>query len=335
MNNEQNTNNTNQTPVQTPAPTGAPVQTPTGAPVQSPIQESPLNQASTEVPTVPTGNTEITVVNTERKKTSSIILVILVALLIAFVLNIDKVIEIYDNYTQTGNLTSNTNNENNKNLVSGYILIGENTSRTEIDKIKFYNFKRKEDEMTIIFNYESSSKYDKPSDLNIYIELYNADKELIYKELFDITEGIEKDTVRIYSLNVTSDVYQDAYFALARKYDNSNTGETKILTCKYNAPLGSTTRNFNIVYSFKDNGLIKYVVNKQIFNYDPEGLVYKTLENEYNNLPSSSNPVFQGGNLNYTIDFNNDLNGFTPLYEKGTLLSVIKSKEQLKEWECE
>ncbi len=329
MNNNENQgqiNNTPQTPLQ-PQNTNVPQ-----SPVQQPVE---VNNSVTEVPTVPTGNEEITVVNTERKKTSSIIMLILVGILIAFVFNIDKVIEYYDNYMATGNLTSKTNNETTNNLVNGFILIGENTSRIQIDKIIFYNFKKKDESSSIIFNYESSLKYDNVPSLNIYIEFYNSEKELIYKKLFDLTNTIEKDVVRTDSVIVPSDVLQDAYYALVKKYTQSELNSTQTLTCKYNKNEEEQVLNYNIVYNFKNNELINYIVNKQILNYNTDSESYKSLNLEYLVASQKLNAVFQSGNLNYTIDLEKDLNGYTPLYEKGTLRTIIKNKEKLKEWVCE
>ena len=329
MNNNENQgqiNNTPQTPLQ-PQNTNVPQ-----SPVQQPVE---VNNSVTEVPTVPTGNEEITVVNTERKKTSSIIMLILVGILIAFVFNIDKVIEYYDNYMATGNLTSKTNNETTNNLVNGFILIGENTSRIQIDKIIFYNFKKKDESSSIIFNYESSLKYDNVPSLNIYIEFYNSEKELIYKKLFDLTNTIEKDVVRTDSVIVPSDVLQDAYYALVKKYTQSELNSTQTLTCKYNKNEEEQVLNYNIVYNFKNNELINYIVNKQILNYNTDSESYNSLNLEYLVASQKLNAVFQSGNLNYTIDLEKDLNGYTPLYEKGTLRTIIKNKEKLKEWVCE
>lgn len=321
---------------------------PQSQPVNSTIQtQSQVANTPSEMPTtppvevnnnvteVPTGNEEITVVNTEKKRTSSIVMIILVAILIAFVFNIDKVIEYYDNYMSTGSLTSKNTNETTNNLVNGYILIGDSISSIEIDKIKFYNFKKKEDESSIIFNYESSSKYDNPSTLNIYIEFYNSEKEIIYKELFNVGSGIEKDVVRTMSLNVPSEVLQNAQYALVKKYTNSEMNSTQTLTCKYNANEDEQVLNYNIVYSFKNNELVSYIVNKQILNYSEDSSSYKRLNLEYNMVSQKINAVFEAGNLNYTVNLEENINDFTPLYEKGTLITIIKNKEKLKEWVCE
>ena len=185
--------------------------------------------------------------------------------------------------------------------------------------------------MTIILNYESSNKYSASKDLNIYIELYNSDKELIYRKLFD-NGLIEKDTVRIYSLDVPSDVYQDAYYALAKKYTGSET-DTKTMVCKYNETISNQELNYSIVYTFKNDGLVSYIVNKKINNYDENSLAYKTLEKEFNSITSGA--TFENGSLNYTINLDSISEDFKPLYEKDTLMTTIKNKEKLKKWECE
>ena len=188
---------------------------------------------------------------------------------------------------------------------------------------------------TALDNYESSAKYDAPSNLKIYVELYNSSKEMIYRELFDVKDGIEKDTVRIANLSIPADVYQDAYYALARKYTETEIQKTETLTCRFTDNSGDTRINHSIIFTFKNYGLTSYIVNKQLYNYDESGLLYKGLENEYKNVSKSLNAVFQGGNLNYTVNLEKDLNGFEPLYAKDTLMTIVKNKETLKKWVCE
>ena len=335
MNNNENMNNNpvnngNVNPNPNPVNTN-PVPGP-AAPIAPVPEAAPETQLG--VTEVPTGNEDIAVVDTEKRKTSSIVMIILVAILILFVLNMDKIIEIFDNFTSNGSISNKTNNDKKNNLVNGYILIGDSTSGTEIDKIKFYNFKKREEDSTIIYNYESSSKYSDTSSLNLYIEIYNSDKEILYREQFNVEGGVEKDSVENKSIVVTSDVLESAYYALVKK-DSGSTNNVTTLTCKYNSTDGESTLNYNIIYTFKNDGLTKYIVNKQIFNYDSSSGSYKALETEYNSASEKISAIFQSGSLNYTVDFDKDLNGFTPLYEKGSLSTIIKNKEKLKGWVCE
>ena len=49
--------------------------------------------------------------------------------------------------------------------------------------IKFYNFRKNDSGKYISFNYLSSVKYSDIKDEEIYLELYDSNKEILYKVL--------------------------------------------------------------------------------------------------------------------------------------------------------
>ena len=300
-------------------------------PVQ-PVQTVPTTPVT---PTVneQNQNNEI-VVNTTKKRTSNLILIILVFLMVLFVFNIDTVIDMYNNYVNNGTLTNN--NSTTDNLANGFIMIDE-ASYMNLKEIRFYNFKKKDGSVEVTFNYEANQKYDDASELKIYIELYNSDKEIIYKELFNPGGPLEKGTIRTYTLSLTNDVYTSAFYALAKIYTQTEENSTSSLVCKFNDDNENVTVNYEITYNFKNNGLTSYSVNK---NYQLKGANtdnYVTeLENEYNSVKDIiPSVVYENNTLQYSVNLETEIENFTPLYNKDTIINIIKQKETLKKWNCE
>lgn len=328
------------------APVQAPV-SPTPMPATpAPVQATPM-PASTEVPSAV--NTEITkedpnakiaevnippsvpaspgnepvVITPKKSKGSNIVLVLVIAVLIAFVYKIDYFIELYENYMETGSLTPKKTPTDN--LSNGYILIGEKNSYMRIKNIKFYNFK-KDGDMKLSFNYEAFEKYNDSASLEIYIEIYNSSKEILYKELFDTGKVIEKNTTVNYSMNLESDVYEGAYYALVKVYSEEEKNATSSLTCKYQDNMYIIENKYN----FKNNGLVSYDVSKE--SISEENI---ELENEYNSLKDLFTVNYEGNKLTYSVDLNTELLDYNPIYKKGTAPITLKNREELKKWNCE
>ena len=306
-------------------------------PVQPAQQVQPVQTiAPTTVTPTATGQNESNeiVVNTTKKRTSNLILIILVFLMVLFVFNIDTVIDMYNNYVNNGTLTNN--NSTTDNLANGFIMIDE-ASYMNLKEIRFYNFKKKEGSVEVTFNYEANQKYDDASELKIYIELYNSDKEIIYKELFNPGEPLEKGTIRTYTLSLTNDVYTSAFYTLAKIYTQTEENSTSTLVCKFNDDNENVTVNYEITYNFKNNGLTSYSVNK---NYQLKGANtdnYVTeLETEYNSVKDIiPSVVYENNTLQYSVNLETEIENFTPLYNKDTIINIIKQKETLKKWNCE
>jgi len=302
--------------------------TPMPAPAGNVVNPTQLSSQPAQVPPIPSAaNQELTVVNTTKKRTSNIILIIFLILMILVVFNIDTVLKYYDNYMKTGSLTKDTNEQSTDNLVSGYILINDNSSSMKVNNINFYNFRKKNDTM-LTFNYESSNSFDDPKAMNVYVELYNSEKVLIYKGLFNPNEKIERDSVRLYSIELDNYVYSEAFYALIKKY-NSGESNKASMTCTFS----EDSVSYKIVYNFENEMLINYTVNKELLDNNKH---YKTeITDEYNSVSKYISATYDNNKLNYSVDLSNSIAGFNPLYEYGTVKVVIKNKEELKKWNCE
>ena len=309
-----------------PSPMPAQPQTVNPTPMATVQTKEDPNAKLTEVSVPPSaGNTvnEPQVINTTKSKGSNILLFIVIIILIVFAINIDKMSEMYDNYMKTGSLTASKVTPDN--LTDGFIKIDDASSSKKVANIKFYNFKKSTTDTTISFSFEAFAKIEEPSKLNVYIELYNANKELIYKELFDTQSQIEINTTSSYTMNLEEDIHNDAYFALAKVYSGTDLSAQSSLTCKYS----DNDYQYENKYYFIGNGLNKYDVSKTSIKEDDT----KLLE-EYNSLKTKMTVVLDNKTLKYTVDLNED-NTISPLYTKGLTQAVIKNRETLKEWKCE
>ena len=306
-----------QTVPQTPVQNNT-IQTPASLTGESPKLNVPVT------PSVPSPQ-EVTVVNTTKSKASNFILIVFLILLVVFVYNIDTVLKYYDNYMKTGSLKIDTNTTNTDNLVNGYILIDDSTGSIRLEKINFYNF-RKSGSLTVSFNYLSSIDYTDTNTLGLFVELYNSSKELIYKEKFKIN-SIEKNSVRMQDIVLDNYVYTNAYYALVKKYTDSDESVSSSLNCTYE----DDNVSYKTVFTFNNNSLIKYSVDKSLKN----NISKKELDNEYNAISSYITATYANNKLTYTVDLTNYNTEFNPMYLYGTTPKVVRVKEELKKWKCE
>ena len=314
-------------PSVTPIPTETQNVTPTPMPTDpnADIKQINLSKTQPETQDVPpsASNAEPTVITTTRSKGSNIVLAIVIIILIAFAFNIDTILKYYENYMETGSLTKT--DVPTDNLTGGYILINESTSSIKVKNIKFHNFK-KVSPMTVSFNYETADSYSNPSELGIYIELYNSDKNVVYKELFNPENGIEKNTTVNYSMELESDVFEKAYYALVKTYTEEELNATSSLVCKKE----NSNYKYENKYSFTNNELNNYEV--QIVSISED----KTeIEEEYNKVKDKLSATYDNNTLKYNVDLNTEISDFNPDFKKGITPEIVKSRNELKEWTCE
>lgn len=331
------------TPTPMPAPaTPAPV-TPTPVAASQPVAQQPVtpqpvvpnsvaseitkedpNAKLAEINVPPASNTveEPQVINTVKSKGSNFILFLVIIILVAFAVNIDKVAEMVDNYMKTGSLTSTTVTPDN--TTGGFIKIDESSSSMKISEINFYNFRKNISDLTISFNFESFAAYEDSKTLNLYIELYNADKDLLYKELFDTKEKIDKNTTSNYTMKLDSDVHEEAFYALVKTYTDTELSATSELTCSF----ADNNYQYENKYHFTNNELVSYDVTKKSNDVNDS-----KLQEEYNGLNGKVKATFQNNTLTYTVDLNAE-NGVSPIYPKGLTPTIVKSRDTLKKWEC-
>lgn len=280
-------------------------------------------------------NEETEIINTSHKKSSNIFMFIVIILIIIFIYKIEDVIAYFDNnFSPT--ISDTVDNTSSSNLVNGFIVMNENNSFIKVEKIKFYNFVKSNNEIT--YNYVSDKKYKTTDSLGIYIEIYNINKELLYKELVNIS-NIETDTIRLNSMKVTNDVYQDAYYILVKTYSEKEKSAKTSLVCKYNVSDDEIVLNYQITYNFINNNLNDYIVSKEYLSTELNSKtteVKDELSNENNEaIKYGISTKYNGNKLIYTVDLNSVKEGYTPLYDSSTVKKTIINKESLKKWNCE
>lgn len=306
------------------------------APTMQPTPATPMPEmpAMPEVAPMEAAPMEEQVISTHKKKTSNLIMYILVIILILFVVFIDPIKEFITDKI----IDFKPNNPNtSENLISGFLKLEEKSGYIKVNNIKYYNVK-KSNETNIILNYEPYKNSSNIEKEGIYIELYNADKEILSKTLFNPSK-IEKNVVRTFTFEVTNDVYTDAFYALVKTYTDEELKSTKTLTCKYTVNNDNITLNYVNTYEFINNSLTKYNVNKT-FSYkedNTESNKYKNeLKNEYLNINDFNiKSEYNDTSLKYSIDLSNEIKDFRPLYKKDTIITIVKNKEELKKWKCE
>lgn len=310
------------------------------APTQNVViqPEMPQNPESSVIAPQETVITPIqeSVINTEKKTTSNILFFVIIFILAICTFFIEDIMKIFnENVTQY--INKNSDSSKSGNLVDGYMKI-EETSYMIKEKIKFYNFKRSS-QTTLIMNYVPEKSIADPASSEIYIEIYTSDKELLYKELFDPGEKIEKDAIKQYSIDVSNDVYQGAFYALIKIYTKEEKVATSSLTCTYTVSVSDSFKlAYSIKYNFKNNSLISYEVDKSYTSTgenEAEGKYKEELKTEYlsiNDFNIISN--YTDNSLKYNINLEEKPEGFTPLYEKDVTPKIINYKESLKKWTC-
>ena len=315
----------------------APVTPAAPSPTVAPVVPTPQVEVS-----APVSNDEVTVINNTKSKGGGFAVIIIIGLIILFIFNIDKVIELYERYTTTGTLTE-VKDDNTNNLTGGYLLIDDNSSNITVEDIKFYSFAKSSNTL-INFSYVASKKISDVNASNIYVEIYNADKKLLYREQFLPKDVVEKDTVRTYSLTVDADVYEGAFYALVKVIDPNLQKTVTQLTCTYSDSDDQVSVSYKNIYEFSNDELIKYTVNKTatIKAIDSESSIdyssnkfISEIKKENDDLSTAITTKYENNSLEYTVDLSNDVTKFIPLYSKGTTSVRIKNKEELKKWICE
>ena len=345
-----------QNPVNNSTPSTAPVSETPGIPTAAPAQEvSAIPEAAPAQTVVDASKAqEVTVINTAKeKKGGSTLLIVLLVVLVLFVFNMNTVINVFNNLYNSilGKPQVVKNPNDGDNLLDGYILINEDSS-VETDNIKFYSFKKNDDALS--FTYNASQKIQDVAILGIFIELYNTNKELLYKEVFNVSNGIDREVVKSYSIVLEDDIKASVHYARIRKYTDADYKSTQTLTCSQNLSEGDIKATYNITYNFTNNELMSYNVSKEATQSIPavqtnvdgtinnEGTTTEVeknkyeieIENEYSSLPTSIRGSLTNGKLTYTVNLENEIAGYTPLYKKGSIITVIKMKETDKGWVC-
>ena len=300
------------------------------------VTDTPVEVTATVTPTE-SSVTPLTELNTSKRKNSNFLFFLIIIILLVVTFFIDNVVDFLtkDNYQYLNGITPDSSSSN---LVNGFIKVGENNSFIKLEKVKFYNF-RQAAQNTVSLDYVSDKTISKPENLDIYIELYNSNQELLYKELFNPEEKIENGVVTQYRMYVANDVYLSVFYAKVIVYTKEEKASTQTLTCTFSVKNNNVEVIYKNTYDLINYELISYDVSKSFTSSteNAESEKYKTeIKNEYLEISKYSIAnTYKDNLLTYSIDLNNYPEGYTPLYDKGTVVKTIQNKEKLKKWTCE
>lgn len=323
--------------------------------MDTPVQETTMpgmdmpapEMVSPEVETVapqpevaPTLNSEdVTVISTNRgKKGGGAVVIVIVLALIFFVLNIDKAEDIYNKYIKDYILFDKSGAKVD-NLNGGFIQVDDPNSFDTLDGVKFYNFNTLE-KNKLALNYKSDTDQKDASNLDIYIEIYDVNKDLIYKELFDPKKEVKKNTVREYNIELSSDIYEKIKYAKIKKYTNEEKTKTSKLTCTLIEETDKYNINYKNVYYFTNDGLTTYDVSEEIVPKEgqeesSEVKEYKTNMEKAKEELVEVDPTYLNGKLEYTVDTSKNFKNYKLVEDLHTTTKMVRVREEKKKWKCE
>ena len=297
--------------------------------------------------------------NTIEQRKENRLLIIIIVLIIIFVLLLPKITSLFSKksiFTYTDKVDDIVNNK----TVDGMLEINQNVGTITAKNIRFYNpLKRTNNEISIVFLPENSIK--NVNDLNIYIELYNDSKTIIYRTKFIQKDKLERKVQGTYSLNVNENIYKEAKYlkiTIIKEEDFKKSNEALICTNKF------TENSYEIVYkntyNFSQKGLINYQIDKKIIekNIENDGTELpneeelenknkETLNKYINEFKKEKEQIEKTDvkdltsdetSINYTIDLlktNLGKSDYKFLYNLGSVKKQIKFDEEKNGWVCE
>lgn len=280
-----------------------------------------------------------TEVNTQKSKTSNVIIIVILLFIAAFIFFMDDIMSFF-NTTVLPMIKNDVKKEDTSgNLVDGYIRLGDPSSFMKMSGIKFYNFTTSE-QNKVIFSYLADKKLDSTDSLGYYIVFYNNDKEITYKELFNVNNTIEKGEVNQYRINVDADVYQESKYGKIIKYTEDELQKKYKVTCTFTRDETDNIKlKYENVYNFENDLLVSYSISKEYILPTVETETSKKYKEELDNENTKISEVgvttdYKDNKLFYSVNLNKLPDGFIPLYKKTSTKAMIVKKENLKKWEC-
>ena len=335
--------------------TNLPNQTETENLVQEEINLEPTNDITNAIPQpeeievfesmpeveMPQLNTEHVVLDNSKKKQSSDIgILIIIIIMIISVLNMDKIIQFVENNIMQKPPTG-VSDANSDNLYDGLVKINDEKSGITVDKkIRFYNFRKNNELFEITLNYKTLIDMKDIGEKGYYIELYNSNKDVLYKELF-VKEGKHTaNDVGTHKIQLDSNIFELAVYASAIIYEEKDINKEITLNCMYKVNNPGYNELYKHNFVFKNDMLVKYDVDKFIELIDVNNASAKKAKNviqdEYDKLNMLDLPAtYENEKLQYSIDLETVTSSYIPLYKKGTTSFVVKDREEYLKWECE
>lgn len=271
-----------------------------------------------------------------RKAGISSIIILLPILLVAFYLpELSKLI----NKTPTQDVvTAPKKNIEYYETQDGLLEINNENGHIIAKNIRFYSFTKKTG--NIISNvYLPDKSIDDASKLNVYIELYNSKRVVIYRTKFNPGTKLNRKVQSLYEINLSDELYKEVVYASINILETKDFNDLNdILVCTYK----TTENNYNLVtkvtYNFSSNGLSNYEVSKESIKLKEDEIYsYKDeFEKEAELLTGKvTDLTFDENSLKYKLDLVSYTDSeVKPLYSLATTKREIKLKEENSKWSC-
>ena len=267
-----------------------------------------------------------------------IVIVIIVALVAIFV--VPRLYSMLNGKNQY--IYSNTSKDiNDAHSIEGYLEIGKDEGYITAKRIQFYSFMKKDNNVLSFKVMAETGVNDIPS-YNIYVELFNSKKNVIYRTKFDQYESLDRKTIERVNITLNENLYGEATYAKIVILEESNFALLdNNLNCTYSEVNDYYTINGNVVYNFSTNGLVGYKVTKRmIVNPDYNGTLptdpSKMFSKEGESLSALGLAALEytDEDITYTVDLKKDvIEGDS--YKLGTTYRQIKLEREKDKWRCE
>ena len=187
--------------------------------------------------------------------------------------------------------------------------------------------------------YLPDKSIDDASKLNVYIELYNSKRVVIYRTKFNPGTKLNRKVQSLYEINLSDELYKEVVYASINILETKDFNDLNdILVCTYK----TTENNYNLVtkvtYNFSSNGLSNYEVSKESIKLKEDEIYsYKDeFKKEAELLTGKvTDLTFDENSLKYKLDLVSYTDSeVKPLYSLATTKREIKLKEENSKWSC-
>ena len=289
---------------------------------------------------------EETVTNTLEQRKEFKISIIIGAIAIIFVLLLPKITSLFSK-DSIFSYTDKVNEIVNSETIDGMLEIGKEKGYITAKKVKFYNPRKTTDNQISITYLPMSGRNDLNS-LNLYIEIYNSNKEVVTRTKFNNSTKLERKVQGTYKLTLNETIYKEAkYFKVTIINDKDFNEINDTLNCKYTFNENNIKVTYERIYNFTKNGLINYKVIRNVEKNDLSNLDETTLqkyielfkkENENLSKSNITDITLSDTSIEYTInliEFTTNKSNYQKLYEQGSLKRQIQLSEEKMNWMCE
>ena len=205
-----------------------------------------------------------------------------------------------------------------------------------VPKLRFSDFNTRTANK-LSFQYSSEESIQNVSSHQIYIEIYDVNKNIIYKSLFEPKSDIKKNTVEVYEVDLAQDIFTRVKYASVKKYTSDDLTRIASLTCSLTEDNGSYKVVHKNKFSFVNNELTTYSVSDELIVIEDsvESLNYRASMDETKTLLTELSPILEGNILTYNVDTSRSYTTYTLVEEAGTTPTTVKNREEAKKWKCE